>query len=208
MADKVLCQAVQGISAIITETGFHNVDFADVETVMRGKGDALMGIGYGSGENRAQEAVKNAIDNPLLEDTCIDGATGVLIDINAPHDITMVEINNIIKSIKEKCDPEVHLIFGFRTDVRLEDSVQVTVIATGFPGEVSTSVNTPSAQNISNVEFIDINEYEGMIRRTSKPGYLTYLPHRGEFEDDLEVPSVIRNYNFMTEEKTAVVQGY
>ncbi|MDR2964981.1 MAG: cell division protein FtsZ [Treponema sp.] len=208
MADKVLCQAVQGISAIITETGFHNVDFADVETVMRGKGDALMGIGYGTGENRAQDSVKNAIDNPLLEDTCIDGATGVLIDIAAPNDTTMVEINKIINSIKEKCDPDVHLIFGFRPDVRLEDSIQITVIATGFPSEKKEESKPVVVSKNSNCEFIDYSEYEKMTRRIKRPDYLHYLPHRGEYEDDLDVPSVIRNYNFQTEEKPVMVESY
>ncbi|MCL2443972.1 MAG: cell division protein FtsZ, partial [Treponema sp.] len=88
MADEVLCRGVQGISELITETGFQNTDFADVETIMKGKGDALMGIGFGTGENRALDAVANAIDNPLLEDTSIEGATGVLINIAGPDDIT------------------------------------------------------------------------------------------------------------------------
>ena len=207
MADKVLCQAVQGISAIITETGYNNVDFADVETVMRGKGDALMGIGYGSGENRAQEAIKNAIDNPLLEDTCIDGATGVLIDIVATHEIPLVEIKKICDSIKEKCHSDVHLIYGFRTDIRFEDAVQITVIATGFPSDKKQEEIPQAAAKPSNCEFIDYPEYERMTRRIKRPEYLNYLPHRGEYEDDLEVPSVIRNYSYQTEEITSVSRG-
>ncbi|MDR1836252.1 MAG: cell division protein FtsZ [Treponema sp.] len=200
MADNVLCQGVQGISELITKTGFQNTDFADVETVMKGKGDALMGIGFGTGENRAVEAVKNAIDNPLLEDTSIDGATGVLINIAGPDNITLVEIQNIIKSIKEKCDPEVHLIHGLRIDPELDGCIQVTVIATGFSEAKYTESKPVAAAKTADSDFIDYNEYVGMIERTKRPEYLSYLPQR-EYQDDLDVPSVIRNYNFQTEEK-------
>jgi cell division protein FtsZ len=197
MADKVLCQGVQGISELITKTGFLNTDFADVETVMKGKGDALMGIGFGSGENRAMEAVTNAIDNPLLEDTNIDGATGVLINIAGPDDITLVEIQNIIKTIKEKCNEEVHLIHGFRPDPELEGRVQVTVIATGFPGAKHAETKAAPVVKAIDADFIDYNEYVKMVERTKRPDY---LPQR-EYQDDLDVPSVIRNYNFQAEEK-------
>jgi cell division protein FtsZ len=202
MADEVLCKGVQGISELITKTGFQNTDFADVESLMKGKGDALMGIGVGFGENRALEAVKNAIDNPLLEDTSIDGATGVLINIAGPDDITLVEIQNIIKTIKEKCDPEVNLIYGLRIDSELDESVQVTVIATGFRNDrrmAADKTETPAIKT-ADPDFIDYNEYVKMIDRTKRPEYLSYLPHR-EYEDDLEVPSVIRNYHLQAEEK-------
>jgi cell division protein FtsZ len=203
MADEVLCKGVQGISELITKTGFQNTDFADVETIMKGKGDALMGIGIGFGENRALEAVKNAIDNPLLEDTSIDGATGVLINIAGPDDTTLVEIQNIIKTIKEKCDPEVNLIHGLRIDEELNDSIQVTVIATGFKNEKYAPAAATQAAVVAKTadpDFIDYNEYVKMIDRTKRPDYLPYLPHR-EYQDDLEVPSVIRNYHLQAEEK-------
>jgi cell division protein FtsZ len=197
MADEVLCQGVQGISELITKTGFQNTDFADVETIMKGKGDALMGIGFGSGENRALDAVANAIDNPLLEDTSIDGAMGVLVNIAGPDDMTLVEIQNIIKSIKEKCDPEVHLIHGLRIDPDLEDSIQVTVIATGFKTDkYSDAQETVNVKSVDS-DFIDYNEYVRMVEKTKRPDY---LPQR-DYQDDLDVPSVIRNYNFQTEEK-------
>ena len=200
MADKVLCQGVQGISELITKTGIINTDFADVETVMKGKGDALMGIGFGSGDNRAIEAVTNAIDNPLLEDTSIEGAKGVLINIAGPEDITMVEINNIIKSVKEKCDSEVHLIHGLRIDPELEGSIRVTVIATGFPSAKQADIKPAVTTKASDSDFIDYNEYVRMVERTKRPEYLSYLPQR-EYQDDLDVPSVIRNYSFQTDEK-------
>jgi cell division protein FtsZ len=167
---------------------------------MKDKGDALMGIGFGKGENRAIEAVKNAIDNPLLEDTSIDGATGVLINIAGPDDITLVEISNIIKSVKEKCDPDVHLIHGLRIDSELEGGIQVTVIATGFEHE-KEAVQKPVVQaKKPDSDFIDYNEYVKMVERTKRPEYISYLPQR-EYQDDLDVPSVIRNHNFHTEEK-------
>ena len=200
MADEVLCQGVQGISELITKTGFQNTDFADVETIMKGKGDALMGIGMGTGENRALDAVKNAIDNPLLEDTSIDGATGVLINIAGPDDMTLVEIQNIIKSIKEKCDPEVNLIHGLRIDPDMENNIQVTVIATGFHADQYKGVKQTVQAKAVDSDFIDYNEYVRMVERTNRPPYLPYLPQR-EYQDDLDVPSVIRKHNFQAEEK-------
>jgi cell division protein FtsZ len=202
LADKVLCNGVQGISEIITKTGRINIDFADVETVMKGKGDALMGIGCGSGENRAMDAVKNAIDNPLLEDTCIDGATRILMNIIGPEDIAMVEIQNIMKYVKEKCDPEVHLIHGLRIEPSLGDSIQVTLIATGFPDGKQKEAMPATPSKTVDSDFIDYNEYVRMVERTKRPEYLSYLPQR-EYQDDLDVPSVIRNHNFQTEENHA-----
>jgi cell division protein FtsZ len=193
MADKVLCQGVQGISELITKTGFHNVDFADVETIMKGKGDALMGIGVGKGENRAMAAVTNAIDNPLLEDTSIEGASGVLINITASNDITIVEINNIIKTIKDKCDPEVFLIYGLRIEPDLEDFIQITVVATGFDCSSYMGVKQGD-KKVKDSDFINYSEYVRMRERTKKPDYLGYLPQR-EYQDDLDLPPVIRNYN-------------
>ena len=200
MADEVLCRGVQGISELITETGFQNTDFADVETIMKGKGDALMGIGFGTGENRALDAVANAIDNPLLEDTSIEGATGVLINIAGPDDITLVEIQNIIKSIKEKCDSEVNLIHGLRIDPQMENSIQITVIATGFQGAQTIDVKQVNPAKTVDSDFIDYNEYVRMVERTKRPEYLPYLPQR-EYQDDLDVPSVIRNHNYNEDDR-------
>jgi len=200
LADEVLCRGVRGISELITKTGFQNTDFADVETIMKGRGDALMGIGFGTGENRAVDAVKNAIDNPLLEDTSIDGARGVLINIAGPKDITLVEIQNIIKTIKEKCDPDVHIIHGLRIDPELEGNIQITVIATGFSKAGHVGKKSEDTVKTSDSDFIDYNEYVRMVEKTKRPEYLSFLPQR-EYQDDLDVPSVIRNYNFHTEEK-------
>ncbi len=200
IADEVLCKGVQGITYIITKPGFQNTDFADVETIMKGKGDALMGIGFGTGENRAMDAVKNAIDNPLLEDTSIDGATGVLINIVGPEDITLVEIQEIINSIKEKCDQEVHLIYGIVRDDKFENSVQITVIATGFPSEKETNTEQSASVDATiDSDFIDYNEYVKMVERTKKPEYISYVPER-EYHDEIDVPAVIRRHSFQKEE--------
>jgi len=200
IADEVLCRGVQGISDIITKTGFQNTDFADVETIMKGKGDALMGIGYGSGDNRAQDAVKNAIDNPLLEDTSIDGATGVLINIVGPEDITLVEINNCVQSVKEKCHEDVNIIYGLRTDPSMENSIQITIIATGFQNGKNIAANQPEQIKVQNPDFIDYNEYVKMVERTKKPEYFPGLPQR-EYPEDYDIPSILRQHNFQTEEK-------
>jgi len=201
IADEVLCRGVQGITDIIVETGFQNTDFADVETVMRGKGDALMGIGFGSGENRALDAVKSAIDNPLLEDTSIEGATGVLINIVGPEDITLVEINNIVNTIKDKCDQEVHLIHGLRIDNKFENSIQITVIATGFPSDKQMNITQSPSVDIIDSDFIDYNEYVKMVERTKKPEY--YVPER-EYHDEIDVPAVIRKHSFQREETASL----
>jgi len=190
LADEILCQGVQGISEIITKTGFQNTDFADVQTVMQGKGDALMGIGSASGENRAMEAVNNAIDNPLLEDTSIDGATGVLINIAGPDTMTLVEINNIIKTVKEKCDPDVHLIHGIRIDNEFENTIQVTVIATGFNNVPQPEVKQVKTEKEETSETFDFNDYVKRVEKTKRP---EYLPQR-DYQDDLDVPTALRNY--------------
>jgi len=195
LADEILCQGVQGISELITKTGFQNTDFADVETVMKGKGDALMGIGFASGKNRAVEAVNNAINNPLLDDTSINGATGVLINIAGPEDITLIEIQSIVKTVKEKCDPDVHLIFGIRKDNEFDNSIQVTVIATGFQEVKKPEPKKPVIEKTENQETFDYNKYVKLLDKTKRSDY---IPQR---EDDLDVPTALRNYGNSKEDK-------
>ncbi|MBP1594645.1 MAG: cell division protein FtsZ [Acidobacteria bacterium] len=131
-ADDVLCQAVQGISDIITLPGIVNVDFADVRTIMAGKGMALMGTGVAEGENRAVEAAQRAIASPLLEETSIRGAKGVLINITATRgSLKLQEVDAAAKIIEEAADPE-DTIFGAVYDESAGDRIKITVIATGF----------------------------------------------------------------------------
>jgi cell division protein FtsZ len=131
-ADDVLCQAVQGISDIITMPGIVNVDFADVRTVMSGKGMALMGTGLAEGENRSIEAAQRAISSPLLEETSIRGAKGVLINITATRDsLRLQEVDAAAKIIEEIAGAE-DTIFGAVYDNKMEERIKITVIATGF----------------------------------------------------------------------------
>lgn len=133
MCDDILKQAVEGISDLITMPGIINIDFADVRAVMEGAGGALMGIGRASGEKRAEEAAKMAINSPLL-DVSINGAKGVLFSIAAGDDLTMFEIHDAAKFITESVDPNAKIIFGTVRDEKLKKGeIKITVIASGFP---------------------------------------------------------------------------
>lgn len=196
-ADEVLCRGVQGISELITKTGFQNTDFADVQTVMKGKGDALMGIGIGSGDNRAMDAVKIAIDNPLLEDTSIDGADGVLINISGPPNMTLVEVQNMINYIRDKCHEDANIIYGLRYDTELESSIQITVIATGFKSGQHCK-NSPAEKPVKESQFVDSDAFAKMKGQHKKPDYAIGLPPK-DFHDDLDVPPFFRNQNLQSD---------
>lgn len=132
MADEVLNQGIQGITEMIAVPGLVNVDFADVKTIMNLKGKALMGIGFGEGDDRAKKAAKEAINSPLLEETSIDGATGILINITGGDDLTLSEVDESCNVIIEKADKDVNCIFGAVIDKSLGGRIKITVIATGF----------------------------------------------------------------------------
>ncbi len=134
-ADDVLRQGVQGISDIITIPGLVNVDFADVKAVMADAGSALMGIGIGSGKSRARDAANAAISSPLLESS-IEGAQGVVLNITGGSDLTLHEVNSAAEAIYEVVDPNANIIFGAVLDDRLQGEIRITVIATGFSGDV------------------------------------------------------------------------
>jgi len=131
LADDVLRQGIQGISDLIAIPAIMNLDFADVETIMSGQGLAHMGIGQASGENRALNAVKQAIQSPLLE-TSINGARGVLLNITGGTSMGIHEVNEAAKLIEEAADPEANIIFGANIDESIGDMIKITVIATGF----------------------------------------------------------------------------
>ena len=132
IADDVLYQGVQGISELITEPGEINIDFADVKTVMKGKGDALMGIGFGEGANRAVDAAKEAISNPLLENASIDGAKSVLVNIAGSDRLTLQEYQDVVELITANCAEDALIIAGQAFNPELGDRIKVTVVATGF----------------------------------------------------------------------------
>jgi cell division protein FtsZ len=131
MADDVLRQGVQGITDLITVPGLVNLDFADVRTIMREAGSALMGIGEADGPNRAAEAARAAVSSPLLE-ASIEGATGVLLNISGGPDVGLFEVNEAAEVVTGAADQNANVIFGAVIDESLGGSVRVTVIATGF----------------------------------------------------------------------------
>ncbi|HEX5827411.1 MAG TPA: hypothetical protein VFY23_07825, partial [Candidatus Limnocylindrales bacterium] len=137
VVDDVLRQGVAGISDIITEPGLINLDFADVRTIMKDAGSALMGIGRAAGENRALEAARQAVASPLLE-VNISGAQGILFNITGGSSLTLWEVTEAAEEIRAAADPEANIIFGTSFNERLGEEVMVTVIATGFDGRRRT----------------------------------------------------------------------
>ena len=133
IADDILRQGVQGITDLITVPGLVNLDFADVRTIMRDAGSALMGIGTASGENRAAEAARTAVSSPLLEQS-VDGATGILLNITGGTELGLFEVNEAAEVVTGAADANANVIFGAVIDETLGDEVRVTVIATGFGG--------------------------------------------------------------------------
>ncbi|AEE16389.1 cell division protein FtsZ [Treponema brennaborense] len=174
-ADDVLRQGVQGISEVITKPGLVNVDFNDVRTTMEGKGDAIMGIGSGTGDNRAVDAATTAINNPLLEDSHIDGAKNILINITCGEDVSMTEIAEVVNIINASADSEVHIIYGVVVDTSMQDDMTVTVIATGF----NTAVHENLAQQAAQIEqhaaikndnnTVDIDDFIRVVSGKSVP---------------------------------------
>lgn len=144
--DDVLYNATRGIADIISGNGYVNVDFADVRTIMKNKGDAIMGIGSARGEFRAREAAINAINSPLLDGVSIAGAEGVLVNITAREDVSMAEVGEAVQTIEEAAGDQVNLIFGVVFNSDLEDTMMVTVVATGFNQAVA--VDTRNAITI------------------------------------------------------------
>ena len=180
MADDILRQGVQGISDLIANPGLVNLDFADVKTIMLDTGMAHMGIGRASGENRAEDAAKQAIQSPLLE-TSIEGARGVIINITGSSSLGLQEVNTAAELVQRSVDPEANIIFGAVIDESLDDDIVITVIATGFEKESGTV-----ASNVSSI--VDrawgekINSIPAPIDNTNSA-------------NDLDIPSFLRNKN-------------
>ncbi len=138
IADDVLRQGVQGISDLIVQPGLINLDFADVKAVMSGQGAALMGIGFGSGDQRAADAAHDAVASPLLE-TSIDGAHGILFNITGGSDLTLHEVNEAAEIVRASADKDANIIFGTVIDEKMSGEVKITVVATGFVGGIESS---------------------------------------------------------------------
>ncbi len=157
VADNVLKQAIQGISDLITVPGIINLDFADVRTIMSSKGNALMGIGVGTGENRALHAAQHAVSSPLLEEASIEGAQGILINITGGPDMLLSEIDEAATFITEKGDRNANIIFGTVTDESMQDKMIITVIATGFGKVIPKVERLPQQQ----AKTIDMDSFKG-----------------------------------------------
>jgi cell division protein FtsZ len=202
MADQVLYQGVEGITSLITTPGLINLDFADVKAVMLGAGSALMGIGHGTGEDRAEEAAKAAVSSPLLESS-IEGARGVLLSIAGPTDLKLHEVNKAADAITRVAHPDANIIFGAVVDDALGEEVRVTVIAAGFDklveragreGRLSRILEEPvvvpealdEEQEPGPVPSILIDEEDEIF----KP-----VPERVPFdaEEDLDIPDFLKS---------------
>ena len=208
MADQVLFQGVDGITSLITTPGLINLDFADVKSVMAGAGSALMGIGIGTGEDRATEAAKAAISSPLLESS-IDGAKGVLLSIAGPTDLTLHEVNQAADAITRVAHPDANIIFGAVVDDALGEEVRVTVVAAGFD-KVAPNAQ-PSNQFESRLSrLLEEPDREGGEERGSLPSILiedvdeeTDVFTTGEMEpqpsvsfdaeEDLDIPDFLKS---------------
>ena len=196
IADDVLCQAVQGISDLITVPGLINLDFADVRTIMSEMGVAVMGTGTASGENRAHEAAQKAISSPLLEESSIEGARGILINISGGSDLTLYEVNEAASLIYESAHEDAHVIFGSVIDESLEDEVRVTVIATGL-------AHAEEREEIVERKLKTVNsrdEFEGAAVYRNRPPWRGDASSRDAQQSDLssleerhlEVPTFLR----------------
>ena len=177
MADDILRQGVQGISDLIAIPGLVNLDFADVKTIMLNQGMAHMGVGKATGENRAEDAAKEAIQSPLLE-TSIEGAKGVIINITGGEDLGLHEVNTAAELVQRSVDPEANIIFGTVTDPNMTDEIQITVIATGF--EKNEPISSIGVDNIVS------KTWEKKINS---------IPSSSEVnasQNDLDIPSFLR----------------
>ncbi len=208
IVDDVLRQGVQGISDLITKPGIVNVDFADVKAIMENSGSALMGIGISSGENRAEEAAKAAINSPLLE-LSIDGAKGVLFNVSGSSDLTMLEINEAANIITENIDPNAKVIFGAVSDEQVKKGdIHITVVATGFDAEnvkeapadkISRKFSQKSESGYgeeakSGMAFPSKKIESNMIveEKIQPKSYSGKSMDEAEDEDELEIPAFIR----------------
>tara|TARA_Y100000590_G_scaffold404636_1_gene492320 strand:+ start:1901 stop:3040 length:1140 start_codon:yes stop_codon:yes gene_type:complete len=188
-ADEILLNATQGISDLIRVSGEVNVDFADVRTIMSCRGPALMGSGFGEGENRAQEAAQEAVSSPLLDNLSINGAQGVLINITGGMDLAIDEVHQISTIIQQEAGEEAEIIFGAVHDPALEDRVRVTVIATGFDDVIRPDFGRNDASMLRSKRQIDQPlQADGIVPLTRPPEHMVTREQIGE----LDIPTFIR----------------
>ena len=180
MADDVLRQGVQGISDLISVPGVINLDFADVRTIMLNQGMAHMGIGSASGENRAEDAAKQAIQSPLLE-TSIEGARGIIINITGGSDMGLHEANTAAELVQRSADPEANIIFGTVIDDSMGDELQIAVIATGFEKEDERRGNSQYENTVSDI-----------WKRRNNTNMSSSVSSSNDSNGDLDIPTFLR----------------
>jgi len=180
VADDVLSQGIQGISELITVPGLINLDFADVKSIMKEGGSALMAVGHGSGETRAVMAAEQAISSPLL-DVTIDGAKGVLLNFTGGSDLSLFEVNEAAEIVKKMVDAEANIIFGAVIDDTMQDEIRVTVIATGFDSETRQATRPQAAASVS------------AVAQPTRSGKTIDFPVRRPSREDLDIPAFLRN---------------
>jgi cell division protein FtsZ len=204
VADSVLSHAVGGIAEIITTPGLINVDFADVKTIMKNAGTALLGIGTGVGENRAQMAARAAIASPLL-DLTIEGATGVLFNVTGGQDLTMFEVDEAARIISSAADADANIIFGAVIKNEMTDQLRITVVATGFDetrARIAQFTQRPQILNQQDSEA-EISSPNHKSREATSEDIQTYhkdktgqpddgLSDIDEFGEKFEIPAFLR----------------
>ena len=168
IANQVLYNATRGISEVITVPGYINVDFADVRTIMKEMGDALMGTGIATGDNRATEAAQMAISSPLLEGVSIAGAQGILINITGGKELSLTEVDEATKIIHEAAGEEANVILGTVIDENMTEEIMVTVIATGFNKRAS-AVQRPAKPTAKLIDHVPVGPTE--LQRFDVPTY-------------------------------------
>ena len=186
MADDVLRQGVQGISDLIAVPGLVNLDFADVKTIMLNTGIAHMGVGRASGESRAEDAAKQAIQNPMLESS-IEGARGVIINSTGGANLGLHEVNTAAEIVQRSADPEANIIFGAVIDETIDEDIVITVIATGFDTETK-----PTIGNIPGLNGIQSNNSNATVKPWEQKA--SSIPSKNEplNSNDLDIPSFLR----------------
>ncbi len=196
IVDDVLRQGVQGISELITVPGLINVDFADVKAVMKEAGSALMGMGRASGENRAVEAAKAAINSPLLE-VSIDGAKGILFIVAGSSNLGMHEVSEAAQIITSKADPSAKIIFGTVIDDSLKDEIKITVVATGFDGVANPVSKHQNGGFYTPSNFLKSQDKEDLIEKSAKnkkaaPKAVGKDEMPNQADEELEIPAFLR----------------
>ena len=188
-ADDILRQGIQGISDLIAKPGLINLDFADVQTIMKNKGLAHMGIGHGKGENKALDAVRQAVASPLIE-TTIEGAKSLLLNVKGGMDLTQEDVQEVATLVQEVIDPSCTVIFGNSIDEDMHDEIEVTIIATGFPEPDQMEDKLTEEINEFNPNIVEEPKDRlglkglGLKKQTEEPEEKREAPARKEVNDD------------------------